>query len=782
MEPFQQPGQQPAFQAPSSPDDPSANPAPAQPSSLGLADDRGFMDVGDPALAALASLVDQGVDPMDVLAQLAAADELPDTGTRPGVPVPGEANSLEIKLSEDDRQKLSDELCDLVEEAFLAKEEKREREGEIRDAYAQKFNPLQGGSQADSASLASEMMTSFVDQAAARLITNFMAAKPVITVEVTEGSGISGPEADQLAGDAEGFINAYSMDEMDFKHLMPIALLRGAKVGTAVFYLGWEEEQRVHFQYSKDSSKPKRISKTVGHVAPKLLDNDNVLIWPPTLINWQRGYQLVGHRDFLTPAQWRATAAKYGLSEEVADEIENDAPEKDASFTDEMDRQGVNSAQMLEQKSIKPTELTELWCDMVLPGGKVSERFQVILHRGRRKILWIGHNGYHSQQHPYYPLRYKWGDNSAWGSGIGDEILNNYLADTALWCLELDNLYAGAYWAILRRAGSIYNTQSDNPRPGMVIAVDDVDKDFKPIKLGGGVPEIGETRMANQSRAASGSGLSSVMFGQGDPVQKSGTGTGATNALIEQGNKKLAGIDLNLRTDVSAIYEATLQLVAQFAQDGIFYRRVDEDAANRLRQLLYIPPRGEISQMFQFRAQAPSVTSTNEARSQGYMLIWNFAMNQTKQVDQYVTEMLQANNPSAIPRWKQAVVEYLNEISRKVIEFQEMPGITDFIPQIPEMLEGDEQINGLTQQLQQAQQQLQQAQEDLQKAQKAAVTKPPSEAINFKDVPPEAQVQMLRQVGITITPPAAQQSMDPYGTQPPAMGQDGGQGGNPFVS
>lgn len=709
----------------------------------------------DPALAALSSLADQGQNPLDLLQSLLSSDATPDTATRPDVPVPGQANALAISLSEKEEQDLANELCDLVEEYFSAMADRREREAEIRDAYAQKFNAAQGGNQPDSASLSSEMMTSFVDQAAARLTTNFMDAKPAVAVDVARGAGIDGDESDQLAEDTEHFLDSYTMNEMDFIHLLPVAFLRAAKVGTVVFYLTWEEEKRVRWIFRKDAKKAQKKVEVVGRVAPKLLDNDRVIIWPPTVINWQRDYQFVGHEEYLTPDQWRDIAARYKLSKELTEEIESLAPEeKDASLLAESERQGINAAQLTDEDSLKPIKVTELWCDMVLPGGDEREKFQVILNRSKRKILWIGYNGFHSQCHPYWPIRYKWGDNSCWGTGIGDEILNNHSADTALWNLELDNLYAGAYWAILRRTGSIYNTQSDNPRPGMVIAVDDVNADFKPIQLGGGVPAIGETRTENQSRAASGSGLSSVMFGQGDPVQKSGTGTGATNALIEQGNKKLAAIDRNIRTDVSAIYEFILELIAQYAQEGIFYRRVGQDAAGRLTRLLYTPPRGDISQMFQFRAQAPSVATTDEARKNGYMMIWTFATAQSQIVDQYVTQLLQANNPAAIPSWKKSIVDYLNQIAKKVIEFTDMPGVIDYIPQAPDPTPQDQVINQQSQQIQQLEAQLQQAQQQLQQL--------AQQGMNMA-----GGGQPPGQPGAQQAPPAADGSQD--------GGQDGGQ-------
>jgi LmbE family N-acetylglucosaminyl deacetylase len=651
---------------------------------------------------------------MDILRQLNAQDNSePDMSTRPGVPIPGESDELEIKLTVEQEQQLVDELCDLVDDYELAMTDSRDIEGEIRDGYVQKFNASSGGTSPDSAAMASEMMMSMVDQAAARLTTNIMSAEPLMVVEVTRGAGIDGPEAEQLEHDTQGFANSYAKSELDLEHLLPIAILRLAKVGTSIFYLNWEEERRVHYEFSKDSSKPRRIEKKVGNVKAKLLDNSQVIVWPPTIINWQRGYQFVGHEESLTPAEWRATAAKYGLKASEIDEIASSAPESAEHETDDLERHGISAEALRQHDAVKAVKVVELWCDMILPGRDQADKFQVIFHRDRRKLLWIGYNSLFSQRHPYFPLRYKWGDNSAWGTGIGHEVLNNYSADTALWCLELDNLYAGAYWAILRRAGSIYNTQSDNPRPGMVIPVDDVEKDFKPVRLGGAVEDVGATREENARRAATATGLSSVMLGQGDPTMKSGAGTGSTNALIEQGNKKLQSIDRNLRVDLSAIYMHMLELVAQFAQAGIYYRHVDEATANRLTRLLYQPPRGDVSSMFQFKAQAPNSNSTDEARKQGYMMVWGFAMNHAQIISTYVEKTLQANNPAALPQWYQLVVTYLNGIAKKVIEYSEMPGVSELVPDMPQMTPQDQTINQQQQQIQSLTAQVTQAQQQL---------------------------------------------------------------------
>lgn len=665
----------------------------------------------DPALLALIELGNV-TDPQLLLDELVAADEAPDDGTREGVAIPGESESLEIRLTDEQKTELALELCEICDEYKRAASELHSTEDQIRDAYAQKFDPALGGTVPDAAEMASEMVMSFTDQAAARLQTNVMGVTPLMVVDVTEGvNGLDPTEADELRRATERFINSYTMEELDFEHLLPVALLRTCKVGTSVFYLGWKEERRVHYEYEKTSPKAKRVEKRVGVVDRKLIDNKSVIVWPPTLINWQEGYQIVGHEMPLTPAEWREIVARYKLSKEVTESIELDPGEP--TKTGESERQ-VSSTELADRKSLQPVMLTELWCHMILPGRTEPDKFQAILHRPSYRILWIGYNGYHSQKHPYHPVRYKWSDNSAWGTGIGQEIINNWAADTALWCLELDNLYAGAYWVILRRSGSMYHTQTDNIRPGMNVPVEDVEKDFKPVKMGGDAPEVGMARTQNQSRAASASGLSSVMFGQGDPVMKSGAGTGSTLGLIEQGNKKIAAIFSNIKVDVSAAYMRVMELVAQFAPGGVFYRHVDEQAATRLKQLEYVPPRGDISRLFRFRAQAPSTSSTDEARRQGYMMIWTFAMQHAEVISQYVLQTLQTENPAAIPRWNETVTTYLNQIARKVIEYQEMPGVEEFIPYPPQLTQQDEIINQQTQQLQQLQGQLQQAQMTLQ--------------------------------------------------------------------
>src|SRR6185503_13566018 len=101
-------------------------------------------------------------------------------------------------------------------------------------------------------------------------------------------------------------------------------------------------------------------------------------------------------------------------------------------------REGIQSANVDGNKGF--VEYCELWCNRLLPDAEMPEKFQVFVHEGLREVLWIDCNRLHSQKHPYFPIRYKKVDGSAWGMGLGHEIAYCQAADTTFRNLELDNL------------------------------------------------------------------------------------------------------------------------------------------------------------------------------------------------------------------------------------------------------------------------------------------------------------------------------------------------------
>lgn len=667
-------------------------------------------------LALLSELSPDGDgDALSALTPFFEADVLSDLASRADSPLPGQDSAtsavtspLLISLTDDQRTLLGAEACDLLDEYDDAMRERNDREDEIRDAYDMIPDTQQSGRGPESAQVCSEILMSGVDQAFARVCTAIQGVTPLIRIQPIQRAGFEGDEAFLAASEAEKFMEAYMLDgPPDLRHLLPVALLRTCKVGTSVFYLDWTDETRRVRTYVNDSRDPVEVTRKEGRLNAYLLDNRDVKLWPPTLINWQSA-TFVGHEARYTPESWRALAKRYGLPPDLRSLIEQNPGEVEDATQAELRRSGIEPSTLLENKALQPIVLTQLYCNMTLPGEDEPTRFQMILHRPTRTLVYIGKNPYFSGKFPYFPLRYKWSDSSGWGSGVGHEGLANQAADSAMWAIELDSLFASCYWVVLRKAGNVYHTQSEDIHPGAEITVENVEEDFKPVKMGGEAPELHTSRANNYMRFRTSTGLSAMTSGQADPVLKSGASTGGILALIEQGDKKLKMVDTNLRTDLSPLYLFAMECVAQYAPDGLFYQWTDERAADSLRLLKYVPQRGEMAQMFRFTAQAPSVSSSDEMRKTNIMAIGALAQQHVQYIDAVVTEQLTQDNPAAIPRWKEEVVRYLTEIHRETIQLHEIPHLPDLIPEMPETTPQDQIINQMQQYIGQLQQQLEQ--------------------------------------------------------------------------
>jgi len=691
--------------------------------------DPGVAQQLDSGMSFLAELEAGGQDAFSLILDPSfEADAQADQATRAGAPIPGETDSLRISLTEDQANLFALELCDLLDEYDRAMALRNDREGEICDAYAMIGDDTHGGRGPQSAQMTSEMTMSFVDQAYARIGTGIMGITPLIRVDPIEAAGFEGEEAAEAARSAEQFLQSYCLEgPPDLRYKLPVALLRATKVGTAVLYVEWADEVKRRRYYPPDPGlgagpvEPITTEEREGKILVHLIENRNVKIWPPNVTNWQDAI-FIGHEAQHTPQSWRTIARRYQLDDDLKQMIANNPSESLDADKESQRRHGVETSSLLDRKDLQPVSLTQLYGKMALPGDDEPLAMQVILHRPTRKLVYVGHNPHFSERKPYFPLRYKWSDDSAWGTGVGHECIEAQAADTAMWCLELDNLMAGAYWVILRRPGSMYNTQNDDLRPGAQIVCDDVNEDFKSVKVGGEAPELTVSRLNNYTRARTGTGLSSVASGMGDPVMKSGAGTGSVLALIDQGDKKLRMIDSNVRTDLTPLFSCFLDFVAQYAPDGIFYRYVSERDAANLRLLKFTPPRGgELSQMFRLRAQAPSIGASDESRKDRVMLVGNLAQQHIQVIDAMVTEELTQSNPAALPRWKEMVIQYLTEIHLQTVRLNELPRLPEMVPQMPPPIPIDEQMNALTEENASLQQQLAQVQQQLQQLAQAGM-------------------------------------------------------------
>lgn len=712
-------------------------------------------DLAEPEIdPATGEPIDAGDDPLGLIEALLAGDDRADLSSRSDSLLPGP--SLAIALSPEARTSLARELCDLLDEYDTAMRDRRQRVQEVRDNYAMSAGSSSRdgamSSLPDSTDGRSEVTMEFVDQAAARVTTGVMGVTPLMRCDAVQQSGFDGAHALDMAASTEVFLHEYGMNgPPDLRHTLPTALLEACKTGNPVLYVEWKDKTCRRRYYSADSPDLQVKSYTEGRLEVVLLDELDVVIWPPTHVNWQKA-TFVGHQRRHSPEEWRAVAARYGITDEdraAVDRNPNDGTlEADAADR----REGINPGNLNDRPELEPRALFELWCEMTLPEETEPRAFQVILHRPSQTLCYIGENPYFYETKPYFPIRYKWG-RGAWADGVGQEIIWGHAADAGMWALEQDNLMAGAYWITLRTAGSVYDTQSNDPRPGMQLVVDDVDKDFKTLKLGGEAPEIQLTRNNNYMRMRAASGLSAVLSGQGDPVMKSGAGTGSVLALIEQGDKKLRNVDANLRTDLSDFYMFLLQVVAQYAPDGLFYRYTSEEDGDNLRLLKYTPPRGDIAQMFRLRAQAPSIGTSDDARKQNLIIVAGQAQMQLAAIDAQVTPYLEANNPAAIPRWKYDLAAYQLMIHQQIVKLHEIPRVSESVPKIPDMTEADETINGLNEQLADLQSQL----EGLQ-GQRAQLQNPQAQA---QAPAPEGQAGMTGAPGMPDPNQGAAPAPDP---------------------
>ena len=718
----------------------------------------------------------QGVDLVSLLSSLKPPPG--PTQTKPGMPVPGEGKPKGLGLKKDDEDDLAKELCDLCDRYQQAVESMVEQEQEIRDAYrmaSSNGSRSPGLSEADA--LVSEFMMVQVDQITARLVTNITSVEPFVQVDPVRGSVYDDPAMKKLADKTQSFLREYVWNDVDFSHLLPLIVHRLVKVGTAVVRVGWETEDKESSYYVGQEEVTKSVR--VGGVRARLYENRQVIVWPPTAHNWQRDADVVGHESYHSRSAWKRLAADWELTDEVVQMVEGMPGEKpdDEQNDRTTRREGIDSSRMDDQKLLTPqVKLTELWCNLWLPSPYNRRvKFQVILHRPTKRILWSDLNSHFTRKHPYFPVRYKWSDLSAWGTGVGHETINCWAADTALWNLSMENLAAGAFNIVIRNANQAHAVQTRPVRPGMEVTSPDPNNDFIVRSMGGDAAELPLTRQENEQRLKKATGTPDVAMGMGDQTMKSGAGTGSTNALIEQASTKIRFTDQTIREDLTPLFAFILELVCQYGNEGIFYNVVGEDDAAILERLRYVPPRGmEISSLFRIRAMAPSASSSTEARRNSLMMIWGFAQSAVQVINQFASQVL-ADNPAGLQRWQYAVAATLHEIMRRTLEINEIPGVNSIFPTgLPSLTPQDEQVNNATAQLQQAQQLIAQLQKQLAVLTGGGADIPkqvggptPAGQPPGGGAPPPDQGQQGQPGGGAAQPPGGSPPMPPQTMEPP---------------
>lgn len=649
---------------------------------------------------------------VDGLSGLASAFGIPDPEVLIGGDPPDPATSLEdrtlpgegdeIELDKDKRDLLARELCEELSLYDAAMESRVARWDEIEDAYDLIPSEQSGGEVGESESISSEWLMSSVDQASARLEEAILGADPLVRARPIQGEGADAEQWAREARSTETLLNNYVRRECGFDRQLPIVCHRTTKLGSTVLRIGWRRRKWVSTYYDMNGDE-EQVPQESGGIYHELIDNRQVVLWPPTLVDWQDA-ELVGHRARLSHHKWKIKATELGLSDE-------DVARVDAGDHSEA-RDADGQPETLDENKT-PKQITELWCDRTLPGESEPQRFQVFLHEPTSTLLKIFPNRHREQQHPYFPIRYKLTDKSAWGDGLGDEALTAQSVESALRTLELDNLMAGAYWINWVRAGSMTDINLDRLRPGEVLRGDDP-TEFKPMKMGGDAPEVGAAIEKNRFYGREATGLAAVLGGQGDPTMKSGAGTGSTLALIEQASTKFNAVGRRIKMDLADIFAFDLELLAQFATGGQLYKVATREDAGAIEMLRWLPPRARLRDVLHIEVEAPSAATSNAARRQSYLMLWTFSSRFVQAIVGQAGPLLQQENPQGYARWLREWASFLEQLARRIVEYHDLPGMKEMVPLMPEATPEDQIIMQLQQALQQAQAETQQVQQQFQ--------------------------------------------------------------------
>lgn len=651
--------------------------------------------------------------PMSAENILTLGDALPVDGSAPeeegtyqGQPQPSSAKATEVPIEGEERQALARELAEKLGLYRNSMRSVWERWEEIEDAY--NLRPNGGYRTGDGEQFVAPLLMTLVDQAEARLEGGILEAEPLCRVRPIEGISVEQIEKERESGAAERFYNNYLKTKVRIGRRLVPALRRMPKLGTAVLRWDWRDESILRRFYTEggDLEEERRRESKLDF---SMIENHEVVLWPLDVVDWQDA-EIAGHRAHYSKAGWWRKAAELGVSDEDRDRIWNRGiappPERNA----QAERQGADPASVEAIEGI--VTLTELWCNLILPGGTEPERFVVILHEETPEILRITWNTHHAQAHPYFPLRYKILDGWAWGQGIGHEVIANQAIGSALKGLKLDNIQAGAYNVNLVRTGSLAHTLTDRIRPGEKIPVERVsgpEADFATVKMGGDAPEVYQAESQNDYEARAASGLPDVLQGQADQTLKSGGSTGQTLALIEQASVKFNSTGRTVKDDLGDFFRGGFEHLCQYAPDGVVTRYADSDDALIVKSLRWTPPRGRsIAESFAIWVEAPSMATSNESRKERGLVLSGFMGQQLQLLHPLAQQILSVENPAALQRYARTVYAFFEELTKRIIRYHDLPGVEQLFPTLPEPIPEDQLINQLQQQLAEVQGQAEQ--------------------------------------------------------------------------
>lgn len=642
--------------------------------------------------------------------------------TDPTQPAPGdgaEAPGLLLQLPEESVSKLALEIERTLGDYETMMESRRRKEQEIENAYALIPDPERAGAYPNASELPSELILSQVDQATARIEQAILDIEPMVAVEPIVSKDSADPSSQralQEAASTEEFLENYLKEDVKFPSKLSLAAHNTSKLGTAVFYSPWAKSHEKRY-YRDEYGQRQETIRERGRLDLKVLDNKDVLAWPPWETDWQQ-LEWVGHRWVMTKSQFTAWAFTLKLPPETVEKVlkysDGDSQAYEVANTfGGTDRQNIDVDQMQSDQPL--VLLWGLWGNRLIEGleSPLPCKFQLFYHPGLKKVLWMDYNRNDNQKHPYFPLRYKQLPNAAWGDGIGHEILYCHYVDQMLRCLRVDNLQSSAFGIAVVRTGSMLDVLDERLYPGKKVPSEDPEGDFRVVSMSptGALDTIDEAAQENEGRARRASGIAAVLGGQGDPTMKSGAGTGSTIALIEEAGKKLGYVDSSMRRDLSEFFKYVLETVCQYADDAIYYSYASTENAEGMRAMKYAarfePPRGDLERKFKIYAKAPSAASNKELRKQNLMIIFQMLNGHLMQMQPMAQMLYQMENPAGLTGYLHRVIDFMDQMVEEVVDLHDIVTLKGRVPSVdpptpPEMMINylQSQVMELTQQLQ----------------------------------------------------------------------------------
>lgn len=600
-------------------------------------------------------------------------------------------------LSPEEKAALELELTEMLDTYDLAMKKRWDRERLIEECYNLVPQKDWQGGYEDSAELISESLMATCDQAQARLSSLLLSVRPFVRIKGIESLF---PEADstKIAEILENALDRYLRYEVGIEDLIPLILYPTVKFGTSVVDIAWRED----------------LSKVKWTV----IQNRDAVVWPAWSTDWQEA-EWAGHKTVHTLTSFRKLCTMFGVSPEDQAAIEGHATDKPTetqgeTFGDLKDG-GIEVEQVSSLKQYGLVDVYVLYGNRVLGEGQTPRKICVLFERSTRKIIAVEENDQISGRHPAHPCRYKIAGVSAWGQGAGHESLNAQANDTMYQNIEADVLKSSCFPVYLIRPGSIADQVWDHPSPGQKIATEDPKADFEKAQLADAAPleMLGYARQANEQRKMTSTGMSAVLQGQGDPTQKSGSGTGSTMALIAEAGKKFEQIDRNVRNDLAKMCLHTLEVAIQYGQIAPLVKYLSAEDAELLVAAVTASPiqGGSISKSLRISIDAPSANNNTEIRKQQQLVVFKMVVEHAQVMIQgFASQILGATNPAAMIPYILSWEEILASLSQEVLDAHEAVGTKDKVPHAKDFIQQDvqdAQINVLLQTVQQLQAQLQ---------------------------------------------------------------------------